>query len=123
MQQHRATESSGGGCFVETVLADPCGLLLKHRLRWEAGKPFFRVSVEARDVSSAHVTVECLPSFSLGGITPFDAGSGVEPLRLHRFRSYWSAAGRHEVRLLEELGLEQARAGYGMRTERWGQCD
>jgi len=122
LEGHRATEIADGGCLIETTVAGAGGLLLTHRLRWEAGAPFFRVSVEARNVSCTPVTVEYLPSFSLGGITPLDAGSGVERLRLHRFRSFWSAEGRHEARLLEELGLEQAWAGYGMRAERWGQC-
>jgi alpha-galactosidase len=54
-----------------------------------------------------------LTSFSLGGI-------GGQ-LRVHRFRSGWSAEGRHDVQTLEQLHLEKSWAGLGAFSERFGQ--
>jgi alpha-galactosidase len=121
-ESHSATPTDSGGQLIETEVAAACGLRLIHRVRWEPGERFFRVSVEVRHGGEAPVTIEYLPSFSLGCLTPFDPGQAVERLKLHRFRAVWSAEGRHEARLLEELSLERAWTGYGRRTERFGQC-
>ena len=62
-----------------------------------------------------------LASFSLSGISPFAVDDAPGRLFLHRFRSYWSAEGRHERRLAEDMGLEPSWAHHGVRVERFGQ--
>ena len=71
--------------------------------------------------SDQPLTLEMLASFSLSGITPFAVDDAPGRLYLHRFRSYWSAEGRHECRLAEDLGLEPSWAHHGVRVERFGQ--
>ena len=122
LESHHATRSATGELLIETSLRSEEGLRLVHRVRASEGESFFRVSVHVTNAASVPVTLEYLPSFSLGGITPFDFGEAVERLKLHRFRSVWSAEGRHEARLLEELNLERSWIGTGRRTERFGQC-
>jgi alpha-galactosidase len=42
-------------------------------------------------------------------------------LYFHRFRSFWSAEGRHISQPIEELHLERSWSGHGVRAERFGQ--
>ncbi len=121
LASHAATTDADGTLRVETAVDSERGVRLVHRLVARAGAPYFEVSVEATNTGSTPVTLDYLPSFSLGGLTPFDSGEAVERLRLHRFRTVWSAEGRHEARFLEELALERSWAGCGRRTERFGQ--
>ena len=65
--------------------------------------------------------MEMLASFSLGGITPFHQADAEGRLKVHRFRSVWSAEGRHECRSIEELHLERSWSGAGAFSERFGQ--
>lgn len=109
------------GISIETVLATEAGLRLTHRVIWKKGADYFQVMVEAKNTGSEPVTIDYLPSFSLGGITPFHAAEAPEQLRLHRFRATWSAEGRHEARFLEELNLERSWIGFSRRAERFGQ--
>lgn len=62
-----------------------------------------------------------LASFSLSGITPFAVDDAPGRLYIHRFRSNWSAEGRHECQLAEDMGLEPSWAHHGVRVERFGQ--
>ncbi len=112
---------SPDGLRIDTVLSTPAGLRLTHRVTWRLGQPFFEVRIVADNASDAPITLDYLPSFSLGNLTPFHAGEAPEQLRLHRFRATWSAEGRHEARFLEELNLERSWIGYSRRTERFGQ--
>jgi alpha-galactosidase len=81
----------------------------------------FTVSMTFTNGSSAPVTLEMLASFSLSGITPFHEADAPGRLRVHRFRSGWSAEGRHECRGIEELHLERSWSGAGGFSERFGQ--
>jgi alpha-galactosidase len=114
-------DSESSGLTIETVLETEAGLRLTHRVIWRTGAACFQVMVEAKNTGEAPVTIDYLPSFSLGGITPFHAAEAPEQLRLHRFRATWSAEGRHEVRFLEELNLERSWIGFSRRAERFGQ--
>jgi alpha-galactosidase len=71
--------------------------------------------------SDRPLTLEMLSSFSLSGITPFAADDAPGRLFLHRFRSYWSAEGRYECRLAEDLALEPSWVNHAVRVERFGQ--
>lgn len=110
------------GLVVTTRLRDEGGLVVEHQLihlaRDECIEIRTRVINEGRDP----VTLELLSSFCLGGITPFAAADEPGRLRVHRFRSAWSAEGRLETRPLEELHLERSWLGHGVRVERFGQA-
>ncbi|HEX2099841.1 MAG TPA: glycoside hydrolase family 36 protein, partial [Candidatus Synoicihabitans sp.] len=106
---------------VETTLRREDGCTLVHRLTSRRGETAFEISTTFVNGSSAPVTLELLSSFSLGGITPFARDDAPERLRVHRFRSAWSAEGRLETRSIEELHLERSWSGAGAFSERFGQ--
>jgi alpha-galactosidase len=97
------------------------GYRLEHCLTWRTGDPFVTVSTIFYNDAQEPVTLELLSSFNLSGISPFAADDAPEQLRLHRFRSAWSAEGRLETHTLEDLHLERSWTGHGIRSERFGQ--
>lgn len=105
-----------------TTLTDEVkGLEYEHRVtRLGAGQAVC-VTTRVRNAGQQPVTLEALSSFSLGGLTPFASDDAAGRLRLHRFRSAWSAEGRLETRTFEELQLERSWIGYGVACERFGQ--
>jgi alpha-galactosidase len=119
--RHQRLDSPSGEVRIETDCAHPRGFLLRHVLAWSPGQAFFTVHTEFHNTGPAPLTVEYLPSFSLGGITPFHPGEAPGRLHLHRFRTAWSAEGRHERLALEALHLERSWTGFSRRTERYGQ--
>lgn len=107
---------------LRTLLTDEeRGMEYEHRLEMMRDGLALRVSTLARNKGSEPVTLEALSSFSLGGLTPFAPDDAPGRLRLHRFRSSWSAEGRLDSRSFEELQLERSWAGYGVSCERFGQ--
>jgi alpha-galactosidase len=106
---------------IETKLASEEGLVALHRLAWRESDRAFTVSTVFTNGSSQPVTLEMLASFSLSGITPFCAADAPSRLNVHRFRSVWSAEGRHECRSVEELHLERSWSGAAGFSERFGQ--
>lgn len=121
LKDHVFRATSDGGVEFVTELHHTRGLVLRHVVRARAADAFCLVHVECINTSSEPLTLEYLPSFSLGGITPFHAGEAPEQLFAHRMRTSWSAEGRHEVQALEALGMERAWVGVGRRIERFGQ--
>ena len=115
-ESQKVSESS-----VVTTLSRADGCRAEHRLTWRPGDTAFTVSTVLINGSSAPVTLEMLASFSLGGITPFHEADAKGRLKVHRFRSAWSAEGRHECRTIEELHLERSWSGAGAFSERFGQ--
>ena len=115
---HSQERASG---TVTTVLKSVEGYAIEHRLTYLPGPGVFEIRIVFRNGSSAPVTLEMLASFSLAGITPFDDVDGSGRLVAHRFRSVWSAEGRHEARTLEDLHLERSWSSAGMFSERFGQ--
>lgn len=113
--------STDDGIHIHTTLIHPQGLRVRHTVNWPTDAPYVRVYCEVNNCTDSPLTLEHVSSFSLGLITPFDAAEACERLYLHRFRSTWSCEGRHERHLLEDLNLERSWAGYGVRSERWGQ--
>ena len=113
-------EVNGGHLYVTTLQSNE-GLQLEHRIAWRDGDAAFTVSSVFRNGSEQPVTLEMLSSFSLGGITPFHEADAPGRLRVHRFRSVWSAEGRLETRSIEELHLERSWSGAGIFSERFGQ--
>jgi alpha-galactosidase len=111
-----------GRTLLRTTLADAGGrLACIHKLSVDETTGTIEVHTSAQNAGDHALTLEFLSSFSLGGITPFAADDASGQLRVHRFRSTWSAEGRHEVRTLEELQLERSWTGHGVRSERFGQ--
>lgn len=107
---------------VLTTLADAgTGQRIEHRLSWHEGDAAFAIESAFVNDGAAPVTLELLTSFSLGGLTPFASTEASGRLRVHRFRSAWSAEGRLETRTLEELHLERSWSGAGLFSERFGQ--
>ncbi|MBB5353456.1 alpha-galactosidase [Haloferula luteola] len=106
---------------IETQLKSADGLLAVHRLSWRQGDGALTVECSFTNGSDRPVTLEMFASFSLSGITPFHHADAPGRLHVHRFRSVWSAEGRHECRSLEELHLERSWSGAGAFSERFGQ--
>lgn len=119
--RHQRLDTPEGEVCIETDCAHPRGFLLRHVLAWAPGRAYLTVHTEFHNTGPAPLTVEYLPSFSLGGITPFHSGEAPGRLHLHRFRAAWSAEGRHERLPLEALHLERSWTGFSRRTERYGQ--
>ncbi|HEX9783297.1 MAG TPA: glycoside hydrolase family 36 protein [Opitutaceae bacterium] len=111
----------GSTTTVLTTLARADGCRVEHRILAREGEDAFEVSTTFINGSPAPVTLEMLSSFSLGGITPFAPDDAPGRLRVHRFRSAWSAEGRLETRSLEDLHLERSWSGAGAFSERFGQ--
>jgi alpha-galactosidase len=117
-QRVEATEDE---TTVITNSTSPDGFRLEHRLSWHQDDSAVKIGSAFYNESDQPVTLEMLSSFSLGGITPFDSADAPGRLRVHRFRSVWSAEGRHETQSIEELHLERSWSGAGAFSERFGQ--
>lgn len=115
-------EGRDGFAMLRTVLAGGNGLTCIHEVihRWESGVLEIRTTAENR--SDRALTLDFLSAFSLGGITPFATDDAPDRLRIHRFRSAWSAEGRLETRSVEDLQMERSWSGHGLRSERFGQA-
>ena len=113
--------TEGSQTRVITHLASERGYAGEHQLIWREGDQALTIQTSFHNRSDQPLTLEMLASFSLSGITPFAADDAPGRLYLHRFRSYWSAEGRHECRLAEDMGLEPSWAHHGVRVERFGQ--
>jgi alpha-galactosidase len=107
--------------IIVTHLSDARNHRIEHRISWCEGDEALTVSTTFFNDSSHPVTLEMLASFSLGGITPFHAADAPGRLRVHRFRSIWSAEGRLETQSIEQLHLERSWSGAGAFSERFGQ--
>ncbi|BCU77854.1 alpha-galactosidase [Luteolibacter sp. LG18] len=116
-----AIVSSGDAETIAVKLLRDDGCEAVHRLTWKKGDAALTVSTVFINRSEKPVTLEMLSSFSLSGITPFEAADGEGRLQVHRFRSGWSAEGRLETRSVEELHLERSWSGAGAFSERFGQ--
>jgi alpha-galactosidase len=101
------------------IRADGCSV--EHRLAHLEGDRAFEITSAFTNGSAKPVTLEMLSSFSLGGLTPFARDDAPGRLRVHRFRSVWSAEGRLETQSIEQLHLERSWSGAGAFSERFGQ--
>ena len=110
-----------GGATVTTELVDGAGHRIEHRLAWRDDDQVAEVTTTFVNESDRPVVLEMLSSFSLSGITPFHEADAPGRLRVHRFRSGWSAEGRLDTRSIEELHLERSWSGAGAFSERFGQ--
>jgi alpha-galactosidase len=104
-----------------TFLNSARGYSCEHHLCYCQGDDALTFFSTIRNDGSEKFSVEMLSSFSLGGITPFASDDAPDRLHFHRFRSFWSAEGRHISQPIEELHLERSWSGHGVRAERFGQ--
>jgi alpha-galactosidase len=106
---------------VVTYLNSTRGYSCEHHLRYCQGDEALTFFTTIRNDGSEEFSLEMLSSFSLGEITPFASDDAPDRLHFHRFRSFWSAEGRHISQSIEELHLERSWSGHGVRAERFGQ--
>jgi alpha-galactosidase len=104
-----------------TYLNSERGYTCEHHLRYCQGDDALTFFSTIRNDGPEEFRLEMLSSFSLGGITPFASDDAPNRLHFHRFRSFWSAEGRHISQPIEELHLERSWSGHGVRAERFGQ--
>ena len=105
---------------VTTVVCSDEGLRAEHIVISDKDCRGIRVYTKVINESDAPVMIEALSSVNIAGITPYTDDTGRDRLILHRFRSRWSAEGRHEARTVEELLLEPSWADFGTRCEKFG---
>ena len=111
----------GNETEIITYLNSARGYICEHHLRYCEGDDAFTFFSKIRNEAREEFKLEMLSSFSLGGITPFASDDAPNRLHFHRFRSFWSAEGRHTSQPIEELHLERSWSGHGVRAERFGQ--
>ncbi|MBL9206593.1 MAG: alpha-galactosidase [Opitutaceae bacterium] len=121
VRNHTRETLPDGRVLLRTTLAASSGLVCAHELIADAKTGTIEIQTSAENPTNAPITLEFLSAFSLGGLTPFSTDDAPGRLRVHRFRSAWSAEGRHEERSVEELNLERSWTGHGVRSERFGQ--
>jgi len=117
--QQRIEEN--GVTTILTELQSSESLILQHRLSWHEDESAAQITTTITNGSPKPITLEMLTSFSLGGITPFDPADAPNRLRVHRFRSVWSAEARLQTETIEQLHLERSWSGAGLFSERFGQ--
>lgn len=120
VRRHEA-EHRDGTTLLRTTADAPGGLRCIHELTADGTTGVLEIRTSVENVSDVPVTLDFLTSFSLGGITPFAADDAPGRLVVHRFRSGWSAEGRHDLATVESLHLERSWTGHGPRSERFGQ--
>ena len=118
---NQTLEAEGSQQTICTELANERGLHVFHYLRFAENEPFVEVWTEVENRSEQLIRLEMLASFCLEGLSPFQSDDGVEKYRIHRFRSTWSAEGRHDIQSIESLNLERPWNNCVPRILRFGQ--
>ena len=108
------------GKEITTILKSPDGVRLHHVVLWKKNTRALRVYTGIFNDTKEDITIEALSSASLSGITPYAEDEATGRLVLHRFRSRWSAEGRHAADTIEDLMLEPAWARFSVRCEKFG---
>ena len=88
---------------VVTTLRSERGYTCEHHLFYRFGGEAITIQTIFRNEAHEILSLEFLASFSLSGLTPFAEDDAPNRLYLHRFRSSWSAEGRHVCQPIEEL--------------------
>ncbi|MBO4456350.1 MAG: alpha-galactosidase [Butyrivibrio sp.] len=112
-------QSSKGKVIITTVEGVQ-GIRVRHVVIAPHNCRGVRVYTDVCNQSDFDITLEAISSVNISGITPYTDDVGRDRLMLHRFRSRWSAEGRHEVRSIEDLLLEPSWANFGVRCEKFG---
>ncbi|MFA6815804.1 MAG: glycoside hydrolase family 36 protein [Lentisphaeria bacterium] len=109
------------GNAIETKFITPDKLSFTHVVAYDKNKPYVEVSTEIENCGEKPVSLDSFASFSLGMLSPFQAGEGCEKYNIYRFLSNWSAEGRSRCDALEDLGLEMSWQAAAVRSIRFGQ--
>jgi alpha-galactosidase len=96
---------------IVTTLRSERGYACDHHLCYRHGDEAITIQTVFRNEGQALLTLELLASFALSGLSPFAEDDAPNRLHLHRFRSSWSAEGRHVCQPIEELNLERSWSG------------
>ena len=113
-------EDMDGGRRIVTTLRSPDGLRLEHIVTGCSDSRAFSIISRIYNETEDEITIEALSSACLSGITPYAGDEATGRLILHRFRSRWSAEGRHVSDTIEDLMLEPSWARFGVRCEKFG---
>lgn len=114
-------KEDNNGKKIITVLKNDRNHEIHHVLIWHNGYDALEVYSTFINNSHEKASIEMLSSFSLTGITPFEADDAPETLLMHRMRSSWSAEGRLDTVPVEDFQLEPSWGKYGVRCEKFGQ--
>ncbi|MCR5301153.1 MAG: alpha-galactosidase [Lachnospiraceae bacterium] len=114
------TKEEGDIKTVTTVLSCPDGIEVEHVLTGYRDSRALSVYTKLHNNTSDDVMIEAVSSVSLSGLTPYADDEATGRLFLHRFRSRWSAEGRHCTDTIEDLMLEPSWARFGVRCEKFG---
>jgi len=106
--------------IVKTVIRNDDGITAEHYVIGQEANRSICVYTRIKNDSDKDITIEKLSSFSLSGITPYTSDNANDRLIMHRFRSRWSAEGRHETSTIEDLMLEPSWSKFGVRCEKFG---
>ncbi len=113
-------DETQNGKEIITSVEYPGGITAVHTVKSSNDCRGLRVFTKVRNISKEPVTIETLSSVNITAITPYTSDEGRGRLVLHRYRSRWSAEGRHEERTIEDLLLERSWADFGVRCEKFG---
>lgn len=105
----------------ELIQKDDRGLEFRQTISWKKGQQFLKIQTSVANKGKKALTLEYMPSFSLGMLSLFQPDDGPECYEVCRWLSNWSNEGRCERNAVEELGLESSWAGFGMRILRFGE--
>ena len=120
LYESQKCEEHDQGKEIVTSLRAPDGIRLEHVVIYKNNSRAVRVFSVVHNDSDADITIEALSSACISGITPYAEDEATGRLVLHRFRSRWSAEGRHVQDSIEDLMLEPSWARFGMRCEKFG---
>lgn len=107
LKDHRVEKAGDRTDIVTLMQAKDGRYACEHRVWWHEGDLGIRVATTFINLSDGPLSLEMLSSFTLGDLTPFDAGEAFNRLRLHRYRSWWSAEARLDSQSFESLHLER----------------
>ena len=113
-------KDSDDGRIIRTKVGSPEGIEAVHTVMAGNGSRGLHIYTCLHNHSKEDITIEALSSVNLSALTPYTEDEGRGRLSLHRFKSRWSAEGRHEERSIENLLLEPSWADFGVRCEKFG---
>lgn len=121
MFEKQQVEEDEEGIHILTWLSHPKGVHCKHSVFFRHAQQVLEVYCEVINQSTAPILLEMLSSFTLGGLSPFLAGSASESLLIHQIRSTWANEGRLVTHPIEEFQLEPSWKPSGANGIRFGQ--
>ncbi|MBR4574457.1 MAG: alpha-galactosidase [Lachnospiraceae bacterium] len=105
---------------IETVVESGEGIKVSHFVECLDRQRGIVVYSKVHNRADSPLMIEAVSSVNICGLTPYTDDEARGRLVLHRFRSRWSAEGRHEARAIEDLLLEPSWADFAVRCEKFG---